>query len=108
MGVVMGVDPVQPTAAPAPGGAQTPTPVALYGRLWYRITDRLSWDVPWPAFSYRFGNPGGVEVMPFAGFILNAWTHFFPRERRLERAGLRARRRPPLRASGLRRTSASL
>jgi hypothetical protein len=42
--------------------------------LWYRITDRLSWSVPWPALSYRFGNPGGVEVMPYAGITASGWN----------------------------------
>ena len=35
--------------------------------LWFRITERLSWSVPWPAFSYRFGTPGRVEVIPYLG-----------------------------------------
>jgi hypothetical protein len=44
--------------------------------LWYRITDRLSWSVPWPALSYRFGNPGGVEIMPYAGITATGFnTH---------------------------------
>ncbi len=31
------------------------------------ITDRLQWAVPVPAFAYRFGNPGGLEVVPRMG-----------------------------------------
>jgi hypothetical protein len=42
--------------------------------LWYRVTDRLSWNVPWPALSYRFGDPGGVEVMPYLGLASNSWN----------------------------------
>jgi hypothetical protein len=42
--------------------------------LRYRITDRLSWNVPWPALSYRFGDPGGVEVMPYLGLASNSWN----------------------------------
>jgi hypothetical protein len=42
--------------------------------LWYRITDRLSWSVPWPALTYRFGHPGRVEVMPYAGIAANSWN----------------------------------
>ena len=42
--------------------------------LWYRITDRLSWSVPWPAFSYRFGTPGTIEVMPYVGVSVDGWN----------------------------------
>jgi hypothetical protein len=42
--------------------------------LWYRITDRLSWSVPFPAFSYRFGNPGSVEVMPSMGLKSDSFS----------------------------------
>ncbi len=42
--------------------------------LWYRITDRLSWSVPFPALAYRFGNPGGVEVMPSLGLKADTWS----------------------------------
>jgi hypothetical protein len=48
--------------------------VSFGAQLWYRITDRLSWNVPFPAFSYRFGNPGSVEVMPSMGLKLNSWS----------------------------------
>jgi hypothetical protein len=56
------------------GSGQYSNSVSFGGQLWYRITDRLSWDVPFPAFSYRFGNPGGVEVMPSAGLKFNSWN----------------------------------
>jgi Caspase domain len=47
--------------------------------LWYRITDRLSWSVPWPAFTYRFGTAGGVEIIPYAGLTPISWsTTSFP------------------------------
>jgi len=55
-------------------GVQSSTSFAAGYTLWYRITDRLSWSVPWPAFSYRFGNPGGVEVMPYVGLAANSWN----------------------------------
>jgi hypothetical protein len=42
--------------------------------LWYRITDRLSWNVPWPEISYRFGDPGGVEIMPSLGLSANSFN----------------------------------
>jgi hypothetical protein len=42
--------------------------------LWYRITDRLSWLVPFPAFAYRFGDPSGVEVMPTVGLLVDSWS----------------------------------
>ncbi|MGO9712460.1 MAG: caspase domain-containing protein [Polyangiaceae bacterium] len=48
--------------------------VSFGAHLWYRITDRLSWSVPFPAFSYRFGNPGGVEVMTFMGLKAGAFS----------------------------------
>jgi hypothetical protein len=53
--------------------SQATASFGAYYRLWYRITDRLSWSVPWPAFSYRFGNPGGVEVMPYVGLASNSY-----------------------------------
>jgi hypothetical protein len=42
--------------------------------LWYRITDRLSWAVPFPALAYRFGDPGSVEVMPTVGLRTDSWS----------------------------------
>lgn len=37
------------------------------GRL--GLTDRLVWKVGTLAFSYRLGEPGGVEAMPYAGLL---------------------------------------
>jgi uncharacterized caspase-like protein len=54
------------------GSGQYSNSVSFSGQLWYRITDRLSWNVPFPALAYRFGEPGSVEVMPSAGFKLNS------------------------------------
>ena len=31
--------------------------------LVYGLTDRLEWEVPFPALAYRFGNRGGLEVI---------------------------------------------
>ncbi|MGC4120955.1 MAG: caspase family protein [Myxococcales bacterium] len=31
------------------------------------ITDRLQWALPLPAVAYRFGEPGGTEVVPWLG-----------------------------------------
>jgi len=42
--------------------------------LWYRITDRLAWSVPFPAFAYRFGERGGLEVMPSFGLKADTWS----------------------------------
>ena len=33
----------------------------------YGITDRLTWSVPVPAMSYRFGTAGQLEIIPRAG-----------------------------------------
>jgi hypothetical protein len=33
------------------------------------ITDRLSWNLPVPAFSYRFGDPDSLEVVARAGLV---------------------------------------
>jgi hypothetical protein len=43
--------------------------------FWYRPTERLSLAIPFPGIAYRFGDPGGVEVMTklmseFNGFTL--------------------------------------
>jgi len=37
------------------------------GGLTYGITDRLTWAVPMPAFAYRFGQAGSLELIPRAG-----------------------------------------
>jgi Caspase domain len=42
--------------------------------LWYRITDRLQWSVPWPAFSYRFGTAGSFEVIPYVGLAAGSFN----------------------------------
>jgi hypothetical protein len=55
-------------------GAQTTASFTAGATLWYRITDRLSWSVPWPAFAYRFGTPGRVEVMPYVGLAATSWN----------------------------------
>jgi Caspase domain len=54
------------------GGDEVPTTqtsprIGVGVSLWFRITERLSWSVPWPAFSYRFGTPGRVEIIPHLG-----------------------------------------
>jgi hypothetical protein len=33
------------------------------------ITDRLEWYVGMPAFAYRFGDRGGIELIPYGGII---------------------------------------
>jgi Caspase domain len=75
LGVGMGSE-AGPTANvnQSSGGAQTFSSFNTTASLWYRVTDRLSWNVPWPAFSYRFGDPGGVEVMPYIGLAPNSWN----------------------------------
>ena len=40
---------------------------AATGGITYAITDRLTWAVPVPAFAYRFGRAGDLEVVPRAG-----------------------------------------
>jgi hypothetical protein len=40
---------------------------AATGAVTYGLTDRLQWAMPLPAFAYRFGDPGGVEIVPRAG-----------------------------------------
>lgn len=37
------------------------------GSVTYALTDRLQWALPLPAFAYRFGDPGGVEIIPRLG-----------------------------------------
>jgi hypothetical protein len=56
------------------GGQQSLQSFEAGVSLWYRVTDRLSWNVPWPAFAYRFGDPGGVEVMPTIGLSANSFN----------------------------------
>ncbi len=41
--------------------------VRLDGR--FGITDRLVWKIGTLAFAYRLGEPGGVEVVPYAGLL---------------------------------------
>jgi hypothetical protein len=55
-------------------GAQTTASFTAGATLWYRITDRLSWRVPFPAFSYRFGTPGRFELMPYVGLAATSWN----------------------------------
>jgi hypothetical protein len=52
----------------------TATSFSVDATLWYRITERLSWSVPWPALSYRFGERGTFEVMPYVGLGLSGWS----------------------------------
>ena len=40
---------------------------ALTGGLTYGITDRLTWAVPLPAFAYRFGEAGELELIARGG-----------------------------------------
>ncbi len=42
--------------------------------LWYRITERLAWSVPWPAFSYRFGTAGSFEIIPYLGLTATSFN----------------------------------
>jgi len=37
--------------------------------LSHAFTDRFTWNVPFPAFSYRFGEQGGFETIPRAGIV---------------------------------------
>jgi hypothetical protein len=39
----------------------------MTGSLTYKITDRLTWAVATPAFSYRLGEAGRLELVPRAG-----------------------------------------
>jgi hypothetical protein len=71
----VGADPAPPAnVGQGAAGRETTSSFGVYYSLWYRITDRLSWSVPWPAFSYRFGEPGSVEVMPFVGLTADGWN----------------------------------
>jgi hypothetical protein len=75
LGVGVGSDAGPPAnVGQGAGGVQSLQSFTAGYSLWYRVTDRLSWSVPWPAFSYRFGDPGGVEVMPYVGFAANSWN----------------------------------
>lgn len=69
-----GVGSLPGNAGQGTAGTQTSAGFGGYASLWYRITDRLSWQVPFPAFRYRFGNPGSVEVMPFIGLSANGFN----------------------------------
>lgn len=40
---------------------------AATGSVTYALTDRLQWALPFPALAYRFGDAGGVEIIPRAG-----------------------------------------
>lgn len=75
LGVGMGGDAAPTTNVnQSSGGVQTFNSFNVAFGLWYRVNDRLSWNVPWPAFSYRFGDPGGVELMPYVGIAPNSWN----------------------------------
>jgi hypothetical protein len=39
------------------------------GYFTYAFTDRFTWSMPLPAFSYRFGEPGHFELMPRLGLV---------------------------------------
>jgi hypothetical protein len=54
------------------GASQSASSFTAGATLWFRITDRLAWSVPWPAFSYRFGRPGAVEIIPYAGLTIDS------------------------------------
>jgi uncharacterized caspase-like protein len=56
------------------GHGQYADSVSASFNLWYRITDRLAWSVPFPALAYRFGEQGGVEVMPSFGLKADTWS----------------------------------
>jgi hypothetical protein len=47
-------------------GALERSPALTLGAT-YAITDRLTWGLPVPAFAYRFGQRGDVELVPRAG-----------------------------------------
>jgi hypothetical protein len=55
-------------------GQQTISSFTAEATLWYRITERLAWSVPWPAFTYRFGDPGRAELMPYLGLAANSYN----------------------------------
>jgi Caspase domain len=75
LGAGLGSDAVPPANVQQnKAGEQTISSFTGEAELWYRITDRLSWSVPWPAFSYRFGKPGAVEVMPYVGLAANSYN----------------------------------
>lgn len=61
------------------GGSNSPSgqysnSLSLNAQLWYRITDRLSWNLPLPALAYRFGDPGAAEVITSMGLKFNGWS----------------------------------
>jgi hypothetical protein len=75
LGLGVGADAAPPANVDqGAGGQQSLSSFTVGYSLWYRITDRLSWNVPWPALAYRFGEPGEVEVMPYVGLASNGWN----------------------------------
>jgi hypothetical protein len=42
--------------------------------VWWRVTERLSLTVPFPGIAYRFGNPGGVELMLSGGLEVDSYS----------------------------------
>jgi hypothetical protein len=55
-------------------GTQPATSFVAGFALWYRITQRLAWSVPWPAFAYRFGTAGSFEVIPYLGITAGSFN----------------------------------
>ncbi|HEV3193444.1 MAG TPA: caspase family protein, partial [Polyangiaceae bacterium] len=60
-----------------PGSASLERSAAGDVSLAFGITDRLTWLVPLPFLAYRFGNEGGLEVIPTGGVtsIAYDWVH---------------------------------
>jgi hypothetical protein len=73
----LGVGSLPTNVGQGTSGTQNTASFGAYATLWYRITDRLSWQVPFPAVAYRFGDPGGVEVMPYLGLSADSWSGGF-------------------------------
>jgi hypothetical protein len=48
--------------------------VDFNGYITYAFTDRFTWSIPLPAFSYRFGEPGHFEVMPRMGLVAAGYS----------------------------------
>jgi hypothetical protein len=55
-------------------GTQSAESLTAGFTLWYRITDRLSWSVPWPAFAYRIGTAGRFELIPYVGLTAGSFN----------------------------------
>ena len=55
-------------------GAQSVASLTVTAAIWWRITERLSWNVPYPAFAYRIGNVGSYEIKPYVGFAANSYN----------------------------------